>query len=360
MARPRLIIDGHEDISMNALPEGRDYLTSARAIRETERLAGFENPNGVCMLGLEDWLKGQLGIVVTTIATIPRSHANPGELSYPTVDGARQQALAHLDVYQRWEATHPQIEIVRERMTLDAIAAEWLDDVLPLSERRVGFVLLMENADPIRDPGELEFWFERGVRMIGPAWHSNRFTGDTKSGDPLTRLGRDLLKEMGKLGFTLDLTHMSEAACHEALTTYDGTVVASHAHARRTVDYARLLSDDVIRGVVDHDGIVGVLPLNWALVPNWGRGSDKSCVTLDAVVDAIDIVCDIVGDSEHVGIGSDFDGGQGAEGVPSELDTVADLYLLADALSHQGYNHDDVERIMYGNWLRLLRAQFGE
>ena len=201
MSRPKLIIDGHEDISMNALPEGRDYLTSAHAIREIERQADFENPNGICMLGLQDWLDGHVGIVVATIATIPRSHANPGELSYPTIEGARQQALAHLDLYRRWESTHPQIEIVRDRETLDSIVSDWLDDTLPLAERRVGFVLLMENADPIRDPAELEFWLHQGVRMIGPAWHANRFTGDTKSGGQLTTLGRNLLKRMGELRF---------------------------------------------------------------------------------------------------------------------------------------------------------------
>ena len=151
---------------------------------------------------------------------------------------------------------------------------------------------------------------------------------------------------------------MSEAACLEALATYEGQVIASHAHARRTVDYARLLSDEVIRGVVERDGIIGVLPLNWALDRTWERGADKSTVTLDAVVDAIDVVCDIAGDAEHIGLGTDFDGGQGAECVPKELDTIADLPLLADALGRRGYVDADVERITYGNWLRVLRHQF--
>jgi len=360
VARPKLIIDGHEDISMNAIAEGRDYLTSARHIRQTERFAGFENPNGICMLGLQDWIDGHVGIVVATISAIPRSHANPGELSYPTIDGARLQALAHLDLYQRWDSTHPQIEIVREAAVLDTVASDWLDDTLPLSERRVGFVLLMENADPIRDLTDLEFWRDQGLRMIGPAWHANRFTGDTRSGGPLTDAGRVLLRQMGQLGFTLDLTHMSEVASLEALATYDGLIIASHANSRRTVDYPRLLSDDIVKGIVEHDGIVGVLPLNWALDPDWERGHDKSTVAIDKLVDAIDVVCDIAGDAGHVGIGSDFDGGQGTECSPREIDTVADLYVLADALSDRGYSVEDVERIMYGNWWSLLRRQFGQ
>jgi membrane dipeptidase len=350
-----VIIDGHEDISMNVLPEGRDYLTSARAVRNAEAEAGFENPNGICMLGLEDWLSARVAVIVTTIQTVPRSEANPGELSYPTIEGAHQQALAHLDLYRRWEAICPHIVIVRSTEQFDSVIDSWsVDDDAPRSSRKIGLVLLMENADPIRDPGDVEFWAEQGVCMIGPAWHANRFSGDTQSGEPLTEMGRELLREMGRLNLTLDLTHMSEHACLEALVTYDGFVMASHSHSRRIVDRSRLLSDDVIRGIVERDGMIGVLPLNWALDPNWKRGGNKNTVTLDAVVEAIDAVCQIAGDARHVGIGSDFDGGQGAESVPAELDTVGDLPNLASSLRNRGYTQQEIAGIMAGNWARFI------
>src|ERR671925_684080 len=92
-----LIVDGHEDLSMNALADGRDYLTSARAIRSVEAEAGYENPNGICMLGLAEWLSARVAVIFATVQTIPRAEANPGELSYPTLEAAHQQALAHLD-----------------------------------------------------------------------------------------------------------------------------------------------------------------------------------------------------------------------------------------------------------------------
>jgi membrane dipeptidase len=71
-------------------------------------------------------------------------------------------------------------------------------------------------------------------------------------------------------------------------------------------------------------------------------------------VDAIDAVCQIAGDARHVAIGTDFDGGQGAEAAPAEIDTIADLPKLATALAAGGFSADDVAAVMGGNWLRLL------
>ncbi len=186
---------------MGALADGRDYLSSARAIRAAQAEAGFENPNGRWMLGLPDWLAARVAVIVATVQTIPRPLANPGELSYATIEGAHQQALAHLDVYRRWAAVSPYVELLTERPHLDAVLESWADGESP--GNRVGLVLLMENADPIREPGEVAFWAEQGSRLIGPAWHANRYSGDTREGGPLTSLGRQLLKEMSRLGLTL-------------------------------------------------------------------------------------------------------------------------------------------------------------
>jgi membrane dipeptidase len=356
-ARDRLlIVDGHEDLSMGALADGRDYLSSAHAIRAIEAEAGYENPNGLCMLGLADWLAARVAVIVATVQTIPRQFANPGEMSYATVEGAHQQALAHLDLYRRWAATCPQIELVSRRSELEAVLATWAGDA-PVGDRRVGLVLLLENAEPVREPGELAAWAEQGIRLVGPVWHANRYGGDSNEGGPLTPSGRQLLGEIARLGLALDLTHMSEEACVEAFVSYEGSVVATHAHARRTSDKPRLLSDRVIEEIVARDGIVGVLPLNWALDSGWRASDGKDAVTLDAVVDAIDDVCQVGGDATHVGIGSDFDGGQGAEAAPAELDTIADLPKLAVALARRGFSTDDIAAVMGGNWLSFLRRQ---
>lgn len=331
-----MIVDGHEDLALNMLADGRDYLTSARNIREVEAAAGLESANGICMLGYDDWRAADVRVIVATIQAIPREHAQLGEPSYMTIDAAYRQARAQLEIYRDWDAHASGVRIVETRTQLD--------DLLSDEARPIGLVLLMENADSIRDVDELSWWWEQGLRVIGPAWHSNRYSGGTMGGGPLTDDGRRLLEEMSRIGFALDLTHMSDESAREALERYEGVVVATHANARRTVERERLLPDDVVREIAARDGVIGVLPVTWALAGD----------TLDAVVAAVDDLRELIGGTRNIGIGTDFDGGQGAEAAPAELDTIADLPKLAEALDRRGYPREDVDGIMSTNWLRVL------
>jgi membrane dipeptidase len=340
-----MIIDGHEDLALNVLADGRNYLTSARKIREVEAGAGLESTNGVCMLGYEDWRAADVRVIVATIQAIPREHAQPGEPTYVTTEAAYRQARAQLDIYRDWDAHDSRIRIVETGAQLDELVAD--------SARPIGLVLLMENADSIRDVDELTWWWEQGLRFIGPAWHSNRYSGSSMTGGRLTDLGRRLLDEMSRIGFVLDITHMSDESAREALDRYEGVVVATHANARRTVDRDRLLADDVVYEIAARDGVIGVLPLNWALDSEW-KEKGKADITLDAVVTAIDDLRDLTGGTRHIAIGTDFDGGQGAESAPAELDTIADLPKLAERLERRSYSAEEIEPIMSGNWLRVL------
>jgi membrane dipeptidase len=247
---------------------------------------------------------------------------------------------------------------------LESIIGSWSEGSKP-DDRRIGLILLIENADLIRSPDELDFWHAQGVRLIGPAWHTNRYTGSSMTGDPLTDLGRSLLDKMQELGMVLDLTHMSDAACREALDRYGGPVVATHTAPRRLgmgekqwghpLLAHRLLADDVMETLIARDGVIGIMPANWALDPEWKRSKTKEDIHLTAVVDAIDMVCQTAGDALHAAIGTDFDGGFGAEATPAEIDTITDLQLLIPALRDRGYTGDDVAAIMHDNWLRALR-----
>jgi len=141
----------------------------------------------------------------------------------------------------------------------------------------------------------------------------------------------------------------------EALDRYDGPVIASHSNPRALVPGDRQLSDDMIKALLARDGVIGICMMNSMLLRGWQQGDRKDVVTLAHVVAAMDYICQMAGDAQHVGLGTDFDGGFGAESAPAELDTVADLGRAADALKARGYAHADVEAIMSGNWLRQLR-----
>ena len=345
-----LIIDAHEDIAFNVLVDGRDYLQSAYITRLAEKGSPAPETNGICMLGLPEWIQAKVAVIFATLTTIPRALAHPGEMSYANIEASYQQALAQLAIYRRWAATNPAIRLITHRPHLDETLATWEnEDTSP----QVGLVLLMENADSIRTTDEVGFWYEQGLRIVGLAWHTNRFTGSTMDSGTLTAQGRELLAAMGRLGMILDLSHMAEEACLEALATYPGPVIASHANPQRMVPMARLLSDRLITEVIGRDGVIGIMPVNWALVPNW-REKPRAEISVDLVAEAIDIVCQAAGDARHVGLGTDFDGGQGAECAPDGIETVANLPLIAAALNRRGYQTADIEAILHGNWLRIL------
>jgi membrane dipeptidase len=119
----------------------------------------------------------------------------------------------------------------------------------------------------------------------------------------------------------------------------------------------RHLPDRAIRGLIERDGVIGLIPLNSFLKVGWLRknGSRREEVPLDTFVAHIDHVCQLAGDANHAGIGSDFDGGFGLQSIPPELDTIADLQLVASRLIALGYSEEDAANILGGNWLRFLR-----
>jgi membrane dipeptidase len=153
---------------------------------------------------------------------------------------------------------------------------------------------------------------------------------------------------------------MDEAAAHESLDRYEGPVMATHANCAalmRGADTNRHLPDDVIRGLIERDAVIGVIPFNTFLKAGWKRanGSRREEVPLDALIAHIDYICQMAGDSLHAGIGSDFDGGFGLQSIPPELDSIADLPLIASKLMERGYTEADAANVLGGNWLRFLR-----
>jgi membrane dipeptidase len=148
---------------------------------------------------------------------------------------------------------------------------------------------------------------------------------------------------------------MSEKASLEALDAYAGSIVATHSNARALLPTERQLSDTQIRLLGERHGVIGVVLSNAFLKAGHKKGERKDLVTLDHVAAHIDHICQLTGSAAHVGIGSDFDGGFGAADIPFELDSAADLGKIGDKLRERGYAQSDVENILGGNWLTILR-----
>ena len=343
--RFRFIVDAHEDIADNAVL-GRDFKLSALEKRQLETPP--DSRMGIATVGLPELIQADVRIVFATLWAAPCNMPEPKiKPCYETPQQAYDLARKQLEYYNDL-AKDPRIIIIRSKSDIDLV----LDPDSP----RLGAVLLMEGADPIVTPKQTREWFEAGVRIVGPAWHATHYAGGTRAPGPLTELGRELMKEMERTGLILDMSHMAEASFFEALDLFHGPVIASHSNCRSIVPTDRQLSDEMISALVAREGVIGAVLFNKFLQPDWREtGAIKSKVTLSDVMKHIHHMCDLAGDRLHVGIGSDFDGGFGAESIPAELDTAADLQKVGEALGDAGFSQIDIDNILGGNWVRLLR-----
>ena len=310
-------------------------------------------------VSIPDLKQANICLIFPTIFVEPANSPFPSgnlALTYRDAEEAHRLGMSQLDYYHRLADEDETIRLVGDVASLNEVVEQDDESGEGGNGRILGLVPLMEGADPVRHPEELEMWWERGVRVIGPAWDDTRYASGAWRGSHhgLTKEGHHLLEVMAELGFILDITHMSEKAAFEAIDRYEGVIVATHANARTLVPVERHLSDTQIRAIGERDGVIGIVLYNSFLRAGYKKGDHRERVTLDHVVAHIDHICQVLGDAAHCGIGSDFDGGFGAEDIPFEMKSGQDLNLIPDALKTRGYAQQDIEKIMGKNWIDLL------
>jgi membrane dipeptidase len=209
---------------------------------------------------------------------------------------------------------------------------------------RLAAVLLMEGADPIEDPSQLGAWTDRGVRIIGPAWGGTRYSGGTGAPGGLTDLGVQLLKAMRRKRVILDLSHMADQAVADAFDMWRGPIMASHSNSRALVPGDRQVTDETVAEIARRGGIIGV-----SFYKDHLRKSGRA--TLNDVVRQIVHHARAAGGPEHVGIGTDVDGGFDSRYAPFD-----DLARLKDlpALLRRHFSRTQVDGVMGENWLEFL------
>ena len=318
------LVDAHLDLAYNARAHGWDLTVPLAELRRRAR--GPYRPT-VSLPAL-----AEAGVAVA-FATL---FVDPAE--FPTPAAARDEALYQLGYYEALFG-RGLARPIRSRAELKAHLERWERDRVP------GLVLLMEGAEPLRTPDELPDWHARGLRLLGPAWKDTRYAGGTGGEKGFTDLGRALLLAMAELGMGLDLAHLAEAAFFEALDTYLGPVLVSHANPRALAPATnRHLSDAQLKALQSRDAVVGLVLYNRFLDPGWRPGR---ALPLGRVADHADYLAGRLGWNK-VGIGSDFDGGFGAEAIPEDLDAPKDLRRLAPLLD------EAAPGVLGGNWLGWL------
>jgi membrane dipeptidase len=339
-----LIVDAHLDLAYNAL-RGREVLRPA--IDQTA------DEEGIPSVGLPDLRAGGVHLICATIFCAPDS---PKERGYRTADEAHAMATDQLNWYRR-QADAGEITIARRGN--DLAHATGVSPVLSTSPgpdaRTTGklfAIILLEGADPIREPADVAEFFKSGVRIVGLAWKRTRYAGGTGAPGPLTPEGVALVRELDRAGIIHDASHLAEESFWQLLDLAGGPVMASHSNCRSIVPTDRQLSDPMIRAIARREGVIGINFYDRFLVPPDQHAKRRA--KLDDVAAHLRHMCDVIGSADHVGIGTDMDGGLGREQIPQEIQTSADLPRVADALSSAGFADEDVLKIMGGNWIRFF------
>lgn len=237
-------------------------------------------------------------------------------------------------------------------------------------------------------------YYDMGVRYMSPAWSiSTSWAGS--SGDEvgatrgLNEFGRQVIREMNRLGMMVDVSHVSDPTFWDIINTSTKPVIATHSGCRAIANVPRNLSDDMIRALAKSGGVMNVIFYPEHLEPGWSEKKKKvdaeiaslvqqaseakpgdavhkkmardrvrreefakrlPPVSVSRLVDHIDHIVKLVG-VDHVGIGSDFDG---VQSTLSDLPDVASLPNLTKELLRRGYSEEDVHKILGGNMLRVM------
>jgi membrane dipeptidase len=364
MKPPPLIIDAHQDLAWNMATFNRDYTRPVSETRRLDRRAGGATAFvGDTPLGWDAYQQGRVALIFSTLFASPMRYQEDAWDTECYLEDSQAETLyrRQLDLYHKLVDDHPdKFRLVLTKADLADTLIAWQD--LPADSETqppIGLVLLMEAAEGISSVDQIPEWVAGGVRIIGPAWSGTRFCGGTWEPGPLTKAGYQLLDGMSDQGVILDLSHMDEQAARQSLDHYPGLIVATHANAKAllpNLDSNRFLSDRLIHGLIERDGVIGVVPYNQFLDENWVKGMRRELVSIQRLVDQIDYICQLSGDALHVGIGTDFDGGHGWQSIPHEIDTIADLHKLVPLLAEKGYSDENIAAIFGENWHRVIQS----
>ena len=364
-----LIIDTHADTPQRFLDEHFDL--------------GQDTPVTDGQMDLGKIKKGNLGAEFFSIWVEPDFKGHYSQRAMDLIDSVYQQAARHPDA-----------------MTMAFTA----DDIMRAHQQHKFAALMgIEGGHAIEnDIRLLRDYYRLGVRYMTLTWSNTTDWADSSGDitDPnvkhhngMTDFGKDVVREMNRLGMIVDISHVSDATFYQALLVSQAPVIASHSSSRELTHAPRNMTDDMLRAVSRNGGVVMVNFYSGFVDQGYLTASsdpekvrqrdaeieafkkqhahaDGSPVTYDeyaaiekkwaaqfprpplkSLIDHIDHIAAVAG-IDHVGLGSDFDG---VTSLPQGIDSCADLPKITQALYQRGYTAAQIEKILGGNFLRVMR-----
>lgn len=364
-----LIVDTHADTPQRLLDENFDL--------------GQNTPVADGHIDLGKIRQGNLGAEFFSIWVEPEFKGHYAKRAMDLIDSVYQQAARHPD-----------------KMTMAFTA----DDIVHAHDQHKFAALMgIEGGHAIEnDMRLLRDFYRLGVRYMTLTWSNTNDWADSSGDiqDPnvrhhngMTDFGKDVVREMNRLGMIIDISHVSDATFYQALLVSQSPVIASHSSSRELTNHPRNMTDDMLRAVRNNGGVVMVNFYSAFIDENYRKASsdpekikqrdaeveafkkahahpDGSPVTyneyaplekkwaaqfprppLKSLIDHIDHIAKIAG-IDHVGLGSDFDG---VTSLPEGIDSIADLPKITEALLQRGYTREQIHKILGGNFLRVMR-----
>ncbi|MDT8340687.1 MAG: dipeptidase [Longimicrobiales bacterium] len=266
-------------------------------------------------------------------------------------EGAARVQLEQIDIARRVVRRYP--DAFGEALSASDVEREF-------ARGRIASLLGMEGGHAIENSlGALRAFYAAGVRYMTLTHGCNTDWADSATDEPrhggLTAFGREVVREMNRMGMLVDLSHTSPAAMHAALDVAEAPVIFSHSSARAVTDHPRNVPDDVLRRLPENGGLVMVTFVPSFVsdaVRTWeGPPEAAPRATLSDVADHVEHIRTVAGVA-HVGLGGDFDG---ISSVVEGLEDVSTYPALLAELARRGWSDAELRQLAGENALRVMR-----
>jgi len=218
-----------------------------------------------------------------------------------------------------------------------------------LKENKIAALLCVEGGEAIQeDLALLRILYRLGVRCLTLTWNQRNAIGDGINEKPvggLSNFGIKVVKEMNKLGMLIDVSHLNQGGFWDVVKNTEYPVIASHSNVYELCNHPRNINQKQIKALAEIEGVICVTFVPFLLTNNFDTAE------LNDVIAHIKYIKKLVG-VDYIGIGSDFDG---TETMPKGLEHAGKIPSLIEALSKNGFKDSEIEKIMGGNIIRLLK-----